>query len=133
MDLNGLQAAIRAGYSEKTAKQIASENLSKPDIQARLSELKQEVAERLEITQDYVLGSIMETMERCKQAEPVRDRKGQPVMIETPDGDFAPAYTFQSMAVLKGAELLGKHLGTWQPEAASGDVHIHLHQAAKDF
>jgi phage terminase small subunit len=32
IDLNGAQAAIRAGYSEKTAKEIASENLTKPNI-----------------------------------------------------------------------------------------------------
>ena len=32
IDLNATQAAIRAGYSEKTANRTASENLSKPDI-----------------------------------------------------------------------------------------------------
>ncbi|CCQ72407.1 terminase small subunit [Magnetospira sp. QH-2] len=33
LDLNATQAAVRAGYSERTARQIGSENLSKPDIQ----------------------------------------------------------------------------------------------------
>lgn len=32
VDLNATQAAIRAGYSEKTAKDIACENLAKPYI-----------------------------------------------------------------------------------------------------
>jgi phage terminase small subunit len=32
-------------------------------------------------------------------------------MIATPSGKLAPAYTFEAMAVLKGYELLGKHLG----------------------
>ena len=32
IDLNATQAAIRAGYSEKTARQTATENLSKPYI-----------------------------------------------------------------------------------------------------
>lgn len=40
IDLNATQAAIRAGYSPKTANRIASENLSKLDIQERISELK---------------------------------------------------------------------------------------------
>lgn len=40
IDLNATQAAIRAGYSAKTANRTASENLSKPDIQLRISELK---------------------------------------------------------------------------------------------
>ncbi|WP_025194170.1 terminase small subunit, partial [Enterococcus faecalis] len=41
---NAKEAAIRAGYSEKTAKQIGQENLTKPDFRAyideRLAELK---------------------------------------------------------------------------------------------
>ncbi|MGH1732882.1 terminase small subunit [Enterococcus faecalis] len=43
---NAKEAAIRAGYSEKTAKQIGQENLTKPDLRAyideRLAELKNE-------------------------------------------------------------------------------------------
>jgi len=40
INLNATQAAIRAGYSDKTANRTASENLSKPDIQNRITELK---------------------------------------------------------------------------------------------
>ena len=32
IDYNATKAAVRAGYSEKTAKSIGSENLTKPDI-----------------------------------------------------------------------------------------------------
>ena len=32
IDLNATQAAIRAGYSEKTAKSVGHENLTKPDL-----------------------------------------------------------------------------------------------------
>ena len=32
IDLNGTQAAIRAGYNPNTARQIAAENLTKPYI-----------------------------------------------------------------------------------------------------
>ena len=52
----------------------------------------------------------MKTMERCKQAEQVVYQNGNPVMIDTPDGEIAPAYKFDAAAVLKGAELLGRHL-----------------------
>jgi hypothetical protein len=34
-----------------------------------------------------------------------------PVLVETPNGDMVPAYTFNAMGVFKGAEMLGKHLG----------------------
>ena len=43
IDHNATQAAIRAGYSPKTAKQIGSENLSKPDIEAKIRELEAEI------------------------------------------------------------------------------------------
>lgn len=58
VDLNATQAAIRAGYSEKTAQEISSENLSKPIIQKRIQELQSKRAEKLGITQDRVLQEI---------------------------------------------------------------------------
>lgn len=110
IDLNATQAAIRAGYSEKTAGQIGEENLKKPEIAALVQAAMDARSERTEITADYVLQSIVSTMERCKQVQPVFDRKGDPVEVETPDGGVARAYTFNAAGVLKGAELLGKHL-----------------------
>ena len=110
IDLNATQAAIRAGYSEKTARFIGAENLTKPNIAAAVATAKAERSERTEVTQDYVLTSIMKTMERCKQAEPVVYQNGDSVLIGTPSGDLAPAYKFDANAVLKGAELLGRHL-----------------------
>src|SRR5687767_14453823 len=55
VDLNATKAAIKAGYSEKTANRIASENLSKPDIQKYLSMRKEELSKSLQITQEMVL------------------------------------------------------------------------------
>ena len=46
VDLNATQAAIRAGYSERTARQIASENLSKPDIQQAIAARQKELADK---------------------------------------------------------------------------------------
>lgn len=46
IDLNATQAAVRAGYSEDTARSIASENLSKPDIQEELSKLQLEISNK---------------------------------------------------------------------------------------
>lgn len=51
IDFNATQAALRAGYSENTARSIGSENLSKPDIakaiSQRLDELKMKADEAL--------------------------------------------------------------------------------------
>ncbi|WP_295237026.1 terminase small subunit [Veillonella sp.] len=42
VDMNGTQAAIRAGYSERTARSIGQRLLTNVDIQMRIAELKKE-------------------------------------------------------------------------------------------
>lgn len=59
-DLNATQAAIRAGYSEKTARKIGSENLTKPDIAERIIELKDVRNEEVGIDAAYVLRRLVE-------------------------------------------------------------------------
>lgn len=58
IDLNATQAAIRAGYSQRTARQIGDENLSKPDISAAIQAAKAARSERTHITQDRVLQEL---------------------------------------------------------------------------
>lgn len=58
IDFNGRQAAIRAGYEPNSASEIASQNLTKLNVQAYLSELMQARSERTAITQDRVLAEI---------------------------------------------------------------------------
>lgn len=58
IDLNATQAAIRAGYSEKTARSISNENMTKPDIQAAIAKGMQARSGRTEITQDMVLREL---------------------------------------------------------------------------
>jgi len=110
VDLNATQAAIRAGYSPKTANEQSCRLLVNVKIANAIQKAMDDRARRVEVTADYVLESIVSTMERCKQVEPVFDRKGDPVLVETPDGEMAQAFVFNAAGVLKGAELLGKHL-----------------------
>ncbi|WP_217548833.1 terminase small subunit [Pantoea sp. GbtcB22] len=60
IDLNATQAAIRAGYSDNTARKIGSENLTKPDIAQRIIDLKSSRNERVEVDADYVLRRLVE-------------------------------------------------------------------------
>ena len=59
-DLNATQAAIRAGYSEKTAEWIGPQLLTKTHVAAEISKLKANRLERTEIDQDYVLNRLVE-------------------------------------------------------------------------
>jgi phage terminase small subunit len=111
VDLNGKQAAIRVGYSAKTAEVQASRLLSNAKVSAAIAEARQKLSERTEITQEWVLNNIRTVAERCMQAAPVFDRKGNRVMVETPDGEMAPAFVFDSGGANRSLELLGKHLG----------------------
>lgn len=55
VDLNASQAALRAGYSARTAFRSGIENMQKPAIKAAISEAQARRAERVGITQDQVL------------------------------------------------------------------------------
>src|ERR1700751_3501447 len=58
VDLNAAQAAIRAGYSAKTAKEIGCENLTKPNIQAAIEAGQLNLARQTGITQERVLNEL---------------------------------------------------------------------------
>lgn len=58
IDLNATQAAIRAGYSKDTAKEIGCQNLTKLNVQEALQTAMQERSDRTEITQDMVISEL---------------------------------------------------------------------------
>lgn len=106
-DLNATQAAIRAGYSEKTARAIGSENLTKPDIQQRVAELNQERLERVQIDADYVLRQAVKLHERCMQeVEPLTDRRGE----EITDEQGRTIYGFDAKGAAAALKLVGEHI-----------------------
>lgn len=59
-DLNGAGAAVRAGYSERSAKQRAAELLARDDVQAAIAAAQAARSQRTEIDQDYVLARMVE-------------------------------------------------------------------------
>lgn len=110
IDFNATQAAIRAGYSEHTAHSIGSENLTKPELWNRVQTLILERKKRLSVTSDYVIAVIQDTLERCRELEPITDLVGNPIMVKTNRGEMAAVVRFNPKDVMKGCELLGKHL-----------------------
>ena len=88
IDLNATQAAIRAGYSGKTAQAIGAENLTKPLIAAEVSRLFTERTNKTKIDAEYVLIKSNELLNRC--------------MVE--GEDFSPS------GAGKALDLIGKHV-----------------------
>ena len=60
IDLNATQAAIRSGYSEKTARDIGCENLAKPNIAKAIEEAQNKRKEQTQIDAAYVLKRLVE-------------------------------------------------------------------------
>ena len=58
VDFNATQAAIRAGYSEKTANTIGAQNLAKLSIQAEISRRQKDLQRRTEVTQERVVKEL---------------------------------------------------------------------------
>lgn len=104
-DLNATQAAVRAGYSEDTARQIGCENLTKPYIQEAIEKEMQERTAKVEIDAEYVLKGLKKVAERCMQEEEVMKYDyEEKCLIGTGE------YKFDSSGANKAFELLGKYL-----------------------
>jgi phage terminase small subunit len=69
------------------------------------------IAERAALTKEFVIAGLMEIVERTMQHRPVLDAFGNPVVVETPNGDLAAAYRFDPKNAKAAYELLGKELG----------------------
>ena len=118
VDLNATQAAIRAGYSAKTANRIGQQLLTFLDIQNVIKEKQAERSARTEITADYVLDGLQEVAERCLQRRPVFNMRGEQVT----DDDGNHLWEFNAPGANKAFELLGKHLGMFTDRVKlSGD------------
>ena len=74
MDLNYTKAAIAAGYSERSAASQGSALMKKPEILARVRELRKERMERMGLDADFVLHELLDTYVKCKNPTPVLTR-----------------------------------------------------------
>lgn len=124
IDFNGTQAAIRAGYSENTANEQASQLLAKLSIQNYLKKIMKKRADKLEINQEYVLQNIIEVQKRCMQAKPVmyfdkiekeyKQKEEWVVDEETGEEKLLGVYTFDAGNANKSLDMLAKYTGFYE-------------------
>ena len=89
VDFNATQAAIRAGYSVKTAGKIGSENLKKPDISRAVEKRRAELSRRTGISVERVLALQQKKQQRKPRSRPRKrkstgTRSGRNTWPETP-------------------------------------------------
>ena len=75
---NATQAAIRAGYSKKTAEHQASRLLGIVGVQKEIQKAQAAIAERAEVTQDWLIAEFKENHRLAREGNPVLDRYGNP-------------------------------------------------------
>jgi phage terminase small subunit len=108
IDLNATQAAIRAGYSKKTAGQVGYENLRKPEIQRAVTAAKLERSTATEIDAAWVLKKAVDLHRRCLQEiRPVLNPKTRK-QLKTEAGE--PIFTFNAAAANRSLEIIGRHV-----------------------
>lgn len=109
IDMNATQAAIRAGYSKKTARAIGNENLTKPDIKAYIDKRMSEKETELIADQDEVLKYLTSVLRGESQSEVV--------VVEGMGDGFSKASAMMKgpdeKERLKAAELLGRRYGIY--------------------
>ncbi len=107
IDCNATQAAIRAGYSEKAARSIGQENLTKPDI-------KSYIDEQLRQLHNKSIATAEEVMEYLSAV--LRGQSTSEIVVVEGVGDGCSSARTMTKAPdererLKAAELLGKRFG----------------------
>lgn len=126
IDLNATQAAIRAGYSPLTARDIGCENLTKPNIQEAIDKAIAERSRRTGVNADRVVRELAKIA--FVNAGEVVDFDTAILMDKISEDDMAAIQsikvkTFGEDGVerevkladkLKALELLGKHLGLFK-------------------
>lgn len=107
---NATEAAIKAGYSKKTANRIATENLSKLVIQTYIDEKLKELSDKKIADQQEVLAYLTSVLRGETQSEiVVVEGQGEGVSRAKPI-QKAP----DERERLKAAELLGKRMGLFK-------------------
>lgn len=132
IDLNATQAAIRAGYSPDSAKEIGSENLTKPNIANAIDQALAERSRRTGVNADRVVRELAKIA--FVNAGEVIDLDTALLKDKISEDDMAAIQSVKVKAFgedglereiklsdkLKALELLGKHLGMFKDKVEFG-------------
>ena len=116
IDLNATQAAIRAGYSKKTAYSIGVENLKKPELKKYIEQRMEEKESELIADQDEVLKYLTSVL---------RGEELDEMLTTNPMGETETVKIRRQSNQIKSAELLAKRYGLLV-EKVEGELDMEL-------
>lgn len=132
---NATEAATKAGYSEKTARFIGAENLTKPKIKEYIDKKMSEMSEKRVATAEEVLETLTRILRRenketvvvtCKSRTSSYDKQGRKKIVEKEEPKLVEIPT-RNVDVNKAAELLGKRYGLYTDKVdVSGGVDLRI-------
>jgi phage terminase small subunit len=119
VDLNGTQAAIRAGYSAKGSDVQAARLLGDVRISRMVEERIAQRSAKVQVTAEMVVEGLLEVAQRCLEHQPVMvydpvAKKKVQKRFTREDGTEVGVYQFDSTGANRAMELLGKHLGLFR-------------------
>ena len=126
IDLNATQAAIRAGYSPKTAQEQSARLLSNVMVQNRLAQLQAEQSRRTGVSADRVVRELAKIA--FANASDLIDSETASVKLDASRDDLAAIQSIKVKSFgedglehevkladkLRALDLLGKHLGMYK-------------------
>lgn len=142
---NGTEAAIKAGYSRKTANKTASENLTKPDIQEEIGRLSAPALKKAEVTRESLVAELSKIafssishlhntwVERKEFEHLTQDQKDCIQEIDTKvvkkeTGDGEPLYVeyvrIKLYDKMRAMEILNKMLGFNEPDQVNVNENV---------
>jgi len=122
LDFNATKAAVRAGYSPRSAKQQGSRLLTNADLGDYLAEQIRKRSEHTHISSEEIIRDLRLIVDRCLDVRPVFDSAGRP----------RGRFRFEPNSAIKALELLGKHLGMFTGVLNRQDVPMKLSDLTGD-
>lgn len=117
-DNNATQAAIRAGYSQKTAEVIASENLRKPKVRDAIAKQREKISKQVEYDTVAWRNDLLRYKKRFETLVPVKDELGE-VMVDSNNQTVSKVQ--DPKALMQTMDMLGKHLGAYSKDDSNKD------------
>lgn len=105
IDLSGKEAAIRAGYSERTAASQASRLLRDPDVRAYRDALLQEQFDAIGVTKHSIAAAVWDIYQKCTEKKPVLEWNSV-----SKEWEHKGVWQFDVKGALKALDMMGRML-----------------------